>query len=474
MKTRLGLVAAVAVFLCACTPQPITKPPPSAAVQDLTRQQALRAIATTIGTIRGAYVDETDVDRLVDLAVAGILRRGGFPYKPNHARPPAKTPAVAWESSNPQDARRWRHLVAVYLYVKDHRPKLSNEALAKAAVDSVLGSLDSQSAFYTRKQFHTIVHGARAGVGLVLRKADDRIFVLKPLANSPASRAGLRRGDTIVSIDGRSVAGEALPDVTGRLRGAADTSVHLGVRTVDGRQRTVELKRARVRDPAFVFRWYNRDIGYLRINRLARHTAGAIREAAVGWRANPSRMRGLILDLRDDPGGILGEAAQVADLFLRNGLIAKISARDPRFRVDFHAGDDHSPLESVPMVVLVNHGTASGAELIAAALQNHHRARVVGYHTLGLGTVQTLVPLPGGMALKLTTGKLLTSGLVALQGNGVTPDVCVGSDKTGGCRQNDAANDALEPYMAKALRLLGVRKSAALQQRSTGTHHVTG
>ncbi|MEJ2382564.1 MAG: S41 family peptidase, partial [Gammaproteobacteria bacterium] len=425
-------------------------------------------------TIRGAYVEETDVDRLVDLAVAGILRRGGFPYNPNHARPRGKTPAAAWERSNPQDARRWRRLVAVYLYVKDHRPKLSNEALAKAAIDSVLGSLDSQSAFYTRGQFHTIVHGARAGVGLVLRKVDDRIFVLKPLADSPASRAGLRRGDAIVSIDGQSVAGEALADVAGRLRGAAGTSVRLGVRAVDGRQRTVELKRARVRNPAFEFRWYNRDIGYLRINRLARHTAGAIRKAAAGWTATPGRMRGLILDLRNDPGGILGEAAQVADLFLRDGLIAKISARVPRLRVDFHAGDDHSPLESVPMVVLVNHGTASGAELIAAALQRHHRARVVGYHTLGLGTVQTLVPLPGGMALKLTTGKLLTPGLVALQGNGVTPDVCVGSDKAGGCRQNDAANDALEPYMAAALRLLRARETTASQQRPPAADHIPG
>lgn len=473
MKTRLGLVAAVAVFLCACTPQPITKPSPPPAVHDLTRQQALRAIATTIGTIRGAYIEETDVDRLVDLAVAGILRRGGFPYKPNRARPRAKTPAVAREHSNPQDARRWRRLVAVYLYVKDHRPKLSNKALAKAAIDSVLGSLDSQSAFYTRKQFHTIVHGA-AAVGLVLRKADDGVFILKPLANSPAARAGLRRGDTIVSIDGWSVAGQALADVTSRLRGAEGTSVRLGVRTVDGRQRTVKLKRARVRNPAFVFRWYNRDIGYLRINRLARHTAGAIRAAAVSWTAKPARMRGLILDLRNDPGGILGEAAQVADLFLRDGLIAKISARSPRLRVEFHAGDDHSPLESVPMVVLVNHGTASGAELIAAALQNHHRARVVGYHTLGLGTVQTLVPLSGGMALKLTTGNMLTSNGVALQGNGVTPDVCIGSDKTGGCRQNDAANDALEPYIAAALRLLRARRTTASQQHRPAADHIAG
>lgn len=126
------------------------------------------------------------------------------------------------------------------------------------------------------------------------------------------------------------------------------------------------------------------------------------------------------------------------------------------------------------MVVLVNHGTASGAELIAAALQGHRRSRVVGYRTLGLGRVQTLVPLPDGMAIKLTTGKLLTSGHIALQGNGVIPDVCVGSDKTGGCRQNDAADDALEPYIAAALRLLRTRKTTASQQRSPAADHVSG
>jgi carboxyl-terminal processing protease len=252
------------------------------------------------------------------------------------------------------------------------------------------------------------------------------LTVIAPLDGSPAARAGIRAGDTILSIDGQAVGGGPLGDAIASIRGAVGTVVKLGI----GREplpQPIELSivRAMVSVHSVRHEMLEPGIGYLRISQFS-ETTGADTEAAVLALEGQAggRLRGLVLDLRNNPGGVLDAAVEVSDFFLERGTIVSAEGRseESRFRMEAMEGD---LARGTPIAVLVNEGSASAAEIVAGALRDNERARLFGQKTFGKGSVQTVLPLEDGQALKLTTSRYFTPSGVSIHERGIEPDVAL-------------------------------------------------
>jgi carboxyl-terminal processing protease len=291
-----------------------------------------------------------------------------------------------------------------------------------------------------------------------LRLHDGRITVIEPLAGAPAQAAGILAGDVVVAIDAVPVAGEDVAVTINRMRGAAGTPITLDVMRAGELQ---PLKFALVRDEIEVKTVQSAYLGdgyaYIRLSGFADDTRGDLERAVEELRSEADReLTGVVLDLRGNPGGVLDAAVEVADLFLDAGLIVRGNGRirQARFAQYAKPGD---LLERVPLAVLVDGDSASGAEIVAGAIQDHARGRIVGERTYGKGSVQSVVPLTGGSALKLTTSRFVMASGESIDGDGVAPDVLVsGAD---GPRyvpgaEFPAAIDA-DAQLEQALRAIG-------------------
>jgi carboxyl-terminal processing protease len=295
---------------------------------------------------------------------------------------------------------------------------------AEAGITAMMASLEDSSYLGGElyREFRQVEPSERGGLGLEIRLRDGRLTVVAPIEGGPAARAGIRAGDRLVAIDGAPTAGLSLVQVVQRLRGAIGTEVALTLQRGDAEEPSVvRLVRAHVEIRVTVRRLATGH-GYVRISQFDERTDRGLDEA-LGSLDAPHPPPGLVLDLRDNSGGLITSAVRVADRFLESGLIVSTSGRAANQNQRFFA-QKRGNWGPVPMVVLVNGGTAAGAEIVAAALQRHSRARLVGTRTFGHGTIATIFPLGDQAALRVTTARTYGPDGHPIS-DGVVPDVIV-------------------------------------------------
>jgi carboxyl-terminal processing protease len=324
-----------------------------------------------------------------------------------------------------QDARM---LATVLERVKhDYVNPVDDHQLLQAAIRGMVASLDPYSAYLDGDEYDEVKinsSGRYSGVGIDLSIEDEQVVVIAPFDGSPAAQAGIRSGDVIVTIDGVPVNTSTLADTIGRMRGAEGTSVKIGImREGNPEPMLFTLKRSRVDLHSVRGELLEPGYPYVRISQFSETTGDDLNSTLKDLRKhNGAPLKGLVLDLRDNPGGVLEAAVAVADAFLDSGVIVTAKGRTPdsKFEMDATPGD---VLNGAPIIVLVNGGSASAAEIVAGALKDQHRARLMGRTTFGKGSVQTIIPLSDDRAVKLTTSLYYTPSGVSINHRGIAPDI---------------------------------------------------
>ena len=313
---------------------------------------------------------------------------------------------------------------------REYVDRVDDKRIVEAAIRGIVSDLDQHSSFLNAEQYEAIritTSGNYTGIGLDVNLEGGKVTVVNPLDGAPAARAGILPGDIVVSVDNVPVDEKDVSATVARMRGAPGTPVTLDV-VRDGTEVPLRfaLTRSSVQVKSVTGEYLGNGLAYLKLSSFTDSTPrdldAAVRELLANSGAD--KLLGVVLDLRGNPGGVLDAAVRVADKFLADGLIVSGSGRvqQARFEQFAHPGD---LLEGVPAVVLVNRGSASASEIVAGALQDHHRARIVGETTYGKGSVQTVMPLGEGTAIKLTTSRYLTPSGRSINGSGIEPDVVV-------------------------------------------------
>jgi len=294
-----------------------------------------------------------------------------------------------------------------------------------AVLDDSLHDLDPHSAYMTDDMFRRLqesTEGSFAGVGIVIALDDEkRIRIVSPIDDTPAARAGLRPDDRITHIDGYQMVGEPISEAVRRMRGRVGDPVTLTIQRVED-SFDVTVKRARIEVPSVTASIIDQDIGYIRVSRFDATTLDQTQEYLQELEDRIASPRGIIVDLRRNPGGLLDSAADIADQFLTEGLIVATEGRGER-KLRSYEADRSDFFEQVPMAILLDRGSASGAELMAAALRENGRGIIIGERSFGKGSMQRIMPLTSGGGLKITTGYYTTPENHIVQGHGVIPDI---------------------------------------------------
>jgi carboxyl-terminal processing protease len=347
--------------------------------------------------------------------------------------------------------------------------RVDDKRLVESAIRGMLEELDPHSRYLDPSQYEDIrisASGNYSGVGLDISLDEGKVTVVAPLDGAPAAEAGILAGDVVVSVDDVPVEVASVEDTISRMRGAPGTEVRLGVERA-GAPDVLEfsLMRAEIEVQTVRSEYLGDGIGYVRLTGFGDHTAHELDVAALELEhAAGGAIEAVILDLRNNPGGVLGAAVDVADRFLASGLIVRARGRvyQARFERYAEAGD---PFEQVRLAVLVNGGSASGSEIVAGAIKDHHRGELIGERTYGKGSVQSVLPLGQGNAIKLTTARYLTPSGRSINGTGVEPDRVVRNlDPAAQYRgSGDGANMGADQQLLTAIRALG-GESIALSQ----------
>jgi carboxyl-terminal processing protease len=343
---------------------------------------------------------------------------------------------------------------------------VDDHSLMENAVRGMVTHLDPHSQFLDAEEFEEIrisTSGNYSGVGLEVNLRDGKVLVVAPIEGTPADKAGIQPGDVIATIDGVTVRDDNVTDAIMRLRGEPGTSVNITVeRAGEAQPLSFDLMRSNVQVHSVRSRLLEPGFGYVRITQFSETTGADLRQALSGIRGDGkgARLKGLVLDLRNNPGGVLDAAVEVSDDFLDAGIIVTASGRgrESNFRHEARAGD---LIDGAPIVVLVNGGSASASEIVAGALQDNRRATIMGTQTFGKGSVQTVMPLSNGRAIKLTTSRYFTPSGVSITGSGITPDVVLPDAKPPAAAGTEPGADEA---LGKALALL--KKEPALQTRA--------
>lgn len=327
---------------------------------------------------------------------------------------------LAWEQ-----ARLFAEVME--LVKQDYVEPIDDAELLESAVRGMVSGLDPHSAYLDAEEYREIrisTTGSYTGVGVEIGEVDGVIRVISPLAGSPAARAGIRSGDEIIAVNGVAMDLGNLEEVLGRMRGRQGSKVTLTIAR-NGELIDHEMRREIIRVASVHSEIMDPSIGYVRLSQFSETTPRELSRAIDKLHdQNKGLLAGLILDLRNNPGGVLDAAVDVSDLFLNSGVIVSADGRsaDSHFKRSAHRGDI---LDGADIVVLVNEGSASASEIVAGALQDHGRAVVIGTSTFGKGLVQTVVPLSQGRAIKLTTSRYYTPSGDSIHDVGITPDVYV-------------------------------------------------
>lgn len=349
----------------------------------------------------------------------------------------------------------------------------SEEGLHRAAMHGMLDALPDPYSNYMdpeeAKETMEKTEGEFGGIGVMLRTHDGGAIVIE-VFDGPAGEAGIKPQDVIVGVDGKSTEGEDLQHLVRRIKGEIGENVTLDVRRADtGEVEQFELTRALVRIPNIDWEVAAPGIGFIRIRQFDKHTTAEMRDALNGLREQDA-LRGLVLDVRDNPGGLLDQAVSVVDMFVDRGTIVKLSSRLAQERLQVHATPKlEAPLD-VPMVVLVDSHSASASEVMAGALQALGRATLIGVKTFGKGSVNKVHPLPDDAMIMLTVSHYMVASGKVIEGNGVEPDITVGDvampesvDRAAVAEWMEKLNQARAQQRARAIEVL-TEKLAAPQQ----------
>lgn len=310
---------------------------------------------------------------------------------------------------------------------RDYVEAVDDAELIESAIRGMVRDLDAHSEFLDASEYREIrasTTGSYTGVGIEVARIDDVVRVIAPIAGSPAARSGIRSGDELIAVDGLSIETDRLQETLGKLRGFVGTAVTLTVLR-DEVAIEYEMRRQVIRVASIHKEVLGPSQGYIRVSQFTQNTALELSRAVDELQqAAGGLLEGLVLDLRNNPGGVLDAAVDVSDLFLNSGIIVTADGRskESRFVRSAHPGD---VLNGAALVVLVNGGSASASEIVAGALQDHNRATIVGTSTFGKGLVQTVMPLSKGRAIKLTTSRYYTPSGDSIHGIGIAPDVVV-------------------------------------------------
>jgi carboxyl-terminal processing protease len=310
----------------------------------------------------------------------------------------------------------------------DYVEQVSDQQLIEAAINGMLTALDPHSSYMNAKNFQDMqvqVQGQFGGLGIEVTMENGFVKVVSPIDDTPAASAGLKPNDLIVAIDGESVQGMSLADAVERMRGPINSTIKLTIKRELKDPFDVTLKRAVVKIQSVKSQLQGNDVGYIRISSFNEQTDSGLQAAMKSLRDQAgTKLVGIVLDLRNDPGGLLDQAIAVSDDFLDKGEIVSTRGRRPEDaqRYDAKPGDITNGL---PMVVLINGGSASASEIVAGALKDHHRAILLGTKSFGKGSVQTIIQLPGHGAIRLTTARYYTPSGRSIQAEGITPDITV-------------------------------------------------
>jgi carboxyl-terminal processing protease len=380
------------------------------------------------------------------LVIAGVLF--GIAISLNYS-------AIAQRESvtQPLPIEELRAFTEVFGRVKsDYVEPVADKKLITEAINGMLTGLDPHSAYLDQEAFREMQVGTQGefgGLGIEVGMEDGFVRVVSPIDDTPASRAGVKPGDLIVKLDDTSVKGMTLSDAVKRMRGKPNTPIVLTiVRKGEPKPIVLTLVRAVIKIQSVKSKLLEPGYAYVRVSQFQEHTGDTLARAIERmFKENQGPMRGLVLDLRNDPGGLLNGAVAVSAAFLpRDVLVVYTDGRTEDAKMKLNASPEHyvrgrnredflrrlpAEAKTVPMVVLVNGGSASASEIVAGALQDHERAVIMGQQTFGKGSVQTILPLGNNTAIKLTTARYYTPKGRSIQAKGITPDIPLDDAATG-------------------------------------------
>ena len=321
-----------------------------------------------------------------------------------------------------------RSLSEVFGKIKKHYVEdIEDKELLENAIRGLLTGLDPHSAYLDKDAFTELREGTSGefgGLGIVVGMKDGFVNVISPIDDTPAEKAGVKSGDLIIRLDDKNVKGMTLEDAVGIMRGKPDTDIELTiVREGADKPLKIEITRAIIKIQSVRSKSLDKGFGYIRVSAFQERTGADLRKAISKLKKeNGRQLKGLVLDLRNNPGGLLTQAIEVSDAFLEGGIVVSIKGRSESNTTTYSAkGLDL--INEAPIVVLINGGSASASEIVAGALQDHKRAIIMGVQSFGKASVQTVVPLGNGSALKLTTARYYTPSGTSIQAKGIIPDI---------------------------------------------------
>jgi carboxyl-terminal processing protease len=358
------------------------------------------------------------------LTVPGLTQVGAAPFPWRLEASPSGAETGALQAT---DAQLKVFMQAMDLIEQNYVDKKTSKDLVYGAIQGAVGSLDPHSSFMTPEEFKELqieTKGKFSGIGIEISLKNRILTVVSPIEGTPAYRAGLRAGDQILKIDGVSTKNITLTEAVKKIRGLKGTKVTLTInRQGFSQPKDFTLVREIIPIRSVKARLIEGGYGYIRVTNFQDQTDRDLKDYLEKIRQRQAPLKGLVLDLRNDPGGLLEQAVQVADEFLASGLIVKTQGRDLRHRMVFNARPGQPGEQGFPIVVLINEGSASASEIVAGALKDHKRALIVGTKSFGKGSVQTIIPLEDGSALRLTTALYYTPSGQTINDVGIIPDI---------------------------------------------------
>ncbi len=335
---------------------------------------------------------------------------------------------------------------ALNLIEKNYVEEVSSEQLTQSAIKGMFDSLDPYSVYLSSESLRNLEIGTMGefeGIGVEITVRDGVLTIISPIEGSPAQEAGVKSGDVIISIDGESAEKTNIVDALDRIRGRAGTTVDIVVRR-DGTEETHKftITRRIVKLRSVESELIEKDIGYIKLSQFHRDSADEFLSSYRGLeKENGAKLGGLVLDLRNNPGGLLEQALALSDMFMDKGLILNVKGRSELTSKEYFARDGIE-IQTDHVAVIVNRGSASASEVLAGALKDSGRAKIVGTRTFGKGSVQSVIELSGETGVKITTARLFTPKGILIDDKGIEPDIFVeGGDK-------DAP---LDPQLSRAL-----------------------
>jgi len=311
----------------------------------------------------------------------------------------------------------------------DYVTPVNQKKLIVDGLKGMMAGLDPHSDYLDEEEYQELIsdsEGEFAGIGIEINREENRLRIISPIDDTPATRAGLRAGDTIARIDGEPTDGMTLRDAVEKLRGAAGSAVRITIDRTGEKPFDVTLTRAIIRVASVKSKLQPGKVGYLRIVSFGERTEGEFTAALEQMRREAGgSFNGFVLDLRNDPGGLLETAVHISGDFLNGGVVVSTRGRHGDDDETYRAPADGDRIKGVPVVVLINGASASASEIVAGALQDRKRATLIGTRSFGKGSVQTIIPLDGQGALRLTTARYYTPSGRSIQSDGIIPDIVV-------------------------------------------------